>query len=158
MGRKGAAGAVHYSSDPCWPIDTAFYTEGNDQVFLPYFRYLLQSLHLVALDRSTAVPSLSKPTTNLASIGMTKLKALPIPIPPATEQERIVAELERLLSVVDEVDEVVSFNLQRAARLRQSILERAFTGRLTSNNGASQQAVDDGIKEDDTTHIQGGQS
>lgn len=29
VGRKGAAGAVHYSHEPCWPIDTAFYTEGT---------------------------------------------------------------------------------------------------------------------------------
>ncbi len=52
VGRKGAAGAVHYSPDPCWPIDTAFYTEGTERIFLPFFRYLLESLQLVALDRS----------------------------------------------------------------------------------------------------------
>jgi type I restriction enzyme S subunit len=71
-----------------------------------------------------------KHTTNLASISMSKLKSLPIPIPPASEQTRIVAEVERRLSVVEELESVVTANLQRATRLRQSILQKAFTGML----------------------------
>ena len=68
-----------------------------------------------------------KHTTNLASISMTKLKGLPVPIPPAAEQTRIVAEAERRLSIVEELEAVVSASLQRATRLRQSILSRAFS-------------------------------
>ena len=41
-----------------------------------------------------------------------------------------MAEVERRLSVVEELESVVSANLQRATRLRQSILQRAFTGEL----------------------------
>lgn len=55
---------------------------------------------------------------------------LPIPVPPVAEQTRIVAEVERRLSVVEELESVVSANLQRATRLRQSILQKAFTGKL----------------------------
>jgi hypothetical protein len=40
---------------------------------------------------------------------------------------RMVAEVERRLSVVEELE---SANLQRATRLRQSILQKAFTGQL----------------------------
>jgi type I restriction enzyme S subunit len=43
---------------------------------------------------------------------------------------RIVAEVERRLSVVEELEAVVSANLQRASRLRQSILQKAFTGQI----------------------------
>ena len=78
-----------------------------------------------------------KHTTNLASISMSKLKGLPVPIPPPTEQTRIVVEVERRLSVVDELESVVSANLQRATRLRQSILQRAFTGNLLGARGMS---------------------
>jgi len=46
------------------------------------------------------------------------------------EQRRIVAEVERRLSVVEELEAVVLANLQRAVRLRQSILQKAFTGEL----------------------------
>jgi len=69
-----------------------------------------------------------KHTTNLASIGMSKLKGLPVPIPPPAEQQRIVAEVERRLSVIEELGAVVSANLQRATRLRQAVLQQAFTG------------------------------
>jgi hypothetical protein len=43
---------------------------------------------------------------------------------------RIVPEVERRLSVVEELESVVSANFQRATRLRQSILQKAFTGQL----------------------------
>jgi len=71
-----------------------------------------------------------KHTTNLASISMTKLKGLPIPLPPPAEQVRIVAEVERRLSVVEQQEAVASANLQRATRLRQSVLQQVFSGRL----------------------------
>ncbi|HEY1768690.1 MAG TPA: restriction endonuclease subunit S [Chthoniobacterales bacterium] len=71
-----------------------------------------------------------KHTTNLASISMTKLKQLPVPVPPPAEQIRIVAEVERRLSVVEELEAVVTANVQRAIRLRQSCLQLAFSGQL----------------------------
>ena len=63
-------------------------------------------------------------------INIETLKKLPIPLPPLAEQTRIVAEVERRLSVVEELEAVVSANLKQAARLRQSILQKAFTGEL----------------------------
>ena len=56
------------------------------------------------------------------------VRNLEIPMPPLAEQKRIIAEVERCLSVVDELGSVVKANLQRATRLRQSILRRAFHG------------------------------
>jgi len=44
------------------------------------------------------------------------------------EQTRIVAEVERHLNVVEELEAAVSANLQRATCLRQSILQKAFAG------------------------------
>lgn len=65
-----------------------------------------------------------------ANVNGTKLKALPIMLPPLAEQQRIVAEVERRLSVVDEVEVAVEQQLRRAERLRQAILKRAFAGKL----------------------------
>ena len=53
-----------------------------------------------------------------------------IPLPPLSEQHQIVSEIERRFSVVDEVEKTVGACLQQAQRLRQSILKRAFEGKL----------------------------
>jgi type I restriction enzyme S subunit len=74
-----------------------------------------------------------KATTSVAAIYAKDLLVLAIALAPLAEQTRIVAEVERRLSVVDELEAVVSANLQRAARLRQSILQKAFTGELTAD-------------------------
>jgi type I restriction enzyme S subunit len=58
------------------------------------------------------------------------LKCIALPVPPPEEQHRIVAEVERRLSVIDELEATVDANLKRAERLRQSILKRAFEGKL----------------------------
>jgi len=65
-------------------------------------------------------------------INIETLKELPIPVPPLAEQARIVAEVERRLSVVEKLEAVAPANLQRATRLRQSILQKAFSGALSS--------------------------
>jgi type I restriction enzyme S subunit len=71
------------------------------------------------------VHGVGRPRLNLGEI-----KSIVLPLPPLAEQTRIVAEVERRLSVVEELEAVVSANLQRATRLRQSILQKAFTGEL----------------------------
>lgn len=53
-----------------------------------------------------------------------------IGVPPLEEQRRIVAEVERRMSLVSELERSLGDNLARAARLRQSILARAFSGQL----------------------------
>jgi type I restriction enzyme S subunit len=68
------------------------------------------------------------------SLSMGTIRMIPIALPALSEQERIVAEVERRLSVVEELEAVVSANLQRASRLRQSVLEKAFAGDLLSRN------------------------
>ena len=54
----------------------------------------------------------------------------PVPVPPLHEQQQIVAEVERRLSVIDELEATVEANLTRADRLRQAILKVAFQGKL----------------------------
>jgi len=69
-------------------------------------------------------------TAGQSGISGGDLKGLPVPIPPVAEQTRIVAEVERRLSVIEGVEATVAANLKRAARLRQAILQKAFSGGL----------------------------
>ena len=69
-------------------------------------------------------------TAGQSGISGTDLKAMPIPLPPLAEQRRIVAEVERRLSVAQQAEATVEASLARAERLRQSILKQAFSGRL----------------------------
>jgi len=58
------------------------------------------------------------------------LMTAPILLPTLAEQEQIVAEVERRLSVIEGLEAAVQANLTRADRLRQSILHQAFSGQL----------------------------
>ena len=66
----------------------------------------------------------------MKGINIGDARPTPVPLPPLAAQTRIVAEVERRLRMVEELESVVTANLQRATRLRQSILQKAFTGRL----------------------------
>ena len=65
-----------------------------------------------------------------ANVNGTKLKLLAVPMPPGKEQQVLVEEVERHLSVADEVEKTVTRELKRAEQLRQSILKKAFSGEL----------------------------
>jgi type I restriction enzyme, S subunit len=67
-----------------------------------------------------------KQTTNLASLSLKVLRAFPISLPPLKVQQQIVTELERRLSVIDRTEQTLRTQLERAKRLRQSILQQAF--------------------------------
>lgn len=71
-------------------------------------------------------------------IGTNKISQLPIPLPPLSEQRCIVAEVERRLSVVQEIESVVEASLARTNRLRQAILKQAFEGKLVAQSSSDE--------------------
>lgn len=75
----------------------------------------------------------------MASISQPQIARFPLSLPPLANQVEIVAEVERRLSVVEELEGVVSANLQRATRLHQSILQQAFMGQLVPHETKAQQ-------------------
>lgn len=72
--------------------------------------------------------------TTFNAITGNQLKTFQIPLPPLVEQEQIVFELERHLSVADEIEATLTAELKRAERLRQSILKHAFSGKLVQQD------------------------
>ncbi|MEO7861101.1 MAG: restriction endonuclease subunit S [Nitrospirales bacterium] len=79
------------------------------------------------------VHGVGRPRLNLGEI-----KSIVVPLPPFSEQQSIVAEVERRLSFIDELEATVDANLTRADRLRQSILSSAFSGKLVRESARIQ--------------------
>lgn len=120
VGRKGNVGATYFSPDPCWPIDTVYFVEGTASTNLRFFSYLLTWLRLVRLDRSTAVPGLSRDDYS----------PLRVPIPPAREQARIVEAIESYLTKLDAAVAALERVRANLKRYRASVLKAAVEGRL----------------------------
>lgn len=71
-----------------------------------------------------------KTQTAQANIFQGKIRTLVFALPSLVEQQFIVEEVERRLSVVDKLEATVEANLKQANGLRQSILKQAFSGEL----------------------------
>ena len=86
------------------------------------------------------VSKVASSTSGLYTLSVSKVSSLPIPLPPVAEQRRIVAEVERRLSVIRQTEAAVEANLTRADRLRQSILKEAFSGKLVPQDPGDEPA------------------
>jgi len=74
-------------------------------------------------------------TVGMASINQKQLSEMPIPLPKnVKEQQQIVSEIEERFSVADKMEESIDQSLQQAETLRQSILKKAFEGKLVAQD------------------------
>jgi type I restriction enzyme, S subunit len=71
-------------------------------------------------------------STTQAAFGIQKVRELVIDLPNEDEQNLIVSELESKLTVCDKIEETISQSLQQAETLKQSILKKAFEGKLVN--------------------------
>ena len=105
IGRKGTVGAVHYSSDPCWPIDTTFFIEGDDPVLHRFKYYALKAADLHNMNADSAVPGLNRNEAHAKSIY----------VPPVAEQRSIACILGALDDKI-ELNRRMSETLDEMAR------------------------------------------
>lgn len=85
------------------------------------------------------IDELIKTTAGQQGISGGEIKQMPLPLPPHAEQARIVAEVDRRLSLLRKTETQVDLNLRRAERLRQSVLGGAFSGELV--NGVTERVL-----------------
>lgn len=60
------------------------------------------------------------------------LENFEIPLPPLSEQNLIVVEIDRRFAIVDKTLNLIDKSIQNAKNLKQSILKKAFSGELRS--------------------------
>jgi type I restriction enzyme S subunit len=99
------------------------------KLYLYYF-LLGQTKNLRRINQGAAQPNLN---TGI-------VRKIVFPLPPVKEQEKIVEEIERRFENADRVEQVVKKCLKKAEAVRQSILKKAFSGKLVPQNPADESA------------------
>ncbi|HEX7964856.1 MAG TPA: restriction endonuclease subunit S [Gammaproteobacteria bacterium] len=114
-------------------IASDLYTEWNINQAIVTFRpsaaisNKLLAIWLMSAPISERLERTAKATAGQFNLQVTTCRKLAIPLPPIAEQLRIVDESDRRLSLLREAEAQVDVNLQRAERLRQTILAKAFS-------------------------------
>ncbi|MGZ8159328.1 MAG: restriction endonuclease subunit S [Methylobacter sp.] len=67
---------------------------------------------------------------SMRNIGQDRIRSIAVPICSGVEAEVVMEALASKLSEVDQLDQTIATSLQQAEALRQSILKKAFSGRL----------------------------
>lgn len=72
--------------------------------------------------------------TTMKNLNEKIIKKVPIPLPTLHEQQRIVEEIEKRFAVADVLEKAVNDGLEKVDKLKQSILKKAFEGKLVPQN------------------------
>jgi len=88
--------------------------------------YLLQTNHVYIQAQNAATGTAQK------TVAMNSLRRFFVPFCSPQEQAQIVQEIETRLSVCDNMEATIRESLEKAEALRQSILKKAFEGKLLS--------------------------
>jgi type I restriction enzyme S subunit len=122
IGRVGAGcGNVNVPNRKAWVTDNAIYAAWiPPDCNLNYLGVVFTTANLNAVAAGSGQPFVNQSILNEVLVAM----------PPVAEQQIIMAEIERRLSLLRVTEAQMDANLQRAERLRQSILSRAFSGTM----------------------------
>ncbi len=120
IGRKGAYRGVHYSPEPFFAIDTAFYLKPTEPLDLKWAYYELLRFDINNMDSGSAIPSTSRDD----------FYGIPVVLPPAAIQDRFG-------KIVDDWFAKVFANNHQSrtlATLRDTLLPKLLSGELSVRN------------------------
>lgn len=120
VGKKGNINSPIFVQTKFWNVDTAFGLSPNKNINSKLLYFFCLGFNFKALDKSTTIPSLSK--SDLLQINLS--------IPPLSQQQKIVDQIENKFEVAKQMEEALSVSLKEAELLKQSILKQAFEGKL----------------------------
>lgn len=110
----------YYFSAKCWVNNHTHVLRARQELVLPkYLNFALSYYPFIPLTTGS---------TGRRKLTKAALMSAPISVPSIAQQRDIIAEVERCLSLVHEVETEVDANLKRAQALRQGILRTAFFG------------------------------
>ncbi|MCH8049532.1 restriction endonuclease subunit S [Patescibacteria group bacterium] len=124
-GRSGSIGKVFYVEEDFWPLNTVLYVKeffGNEPQFV---YHLLHQIDLEKFAGGTGVPTLNRNNVHGVSVSITE---------DVGKQRRIIDQLDQLSSATQRLETLYRKKLDDLAELKQSILQKAFRGELTSND------------------------
>jgi type I restriction enzyme S subunit len=108
VGRKGAYRGIHFSPQPFFVIDTAFYLSPKAEFDIKWAYYQLRNFDINKLDSGSAIPSTSREA----------FYEIPVSIPPLSIQHRIAD----ILSTYDELIE----NNQRRIKILEEMARSLY--------------------------------
>ena len=125
VGRQGAlCGNVQIVSGKFYATEHAVVTDGYGQTNVKWAFYFLTALNLNQYATATAQPGLA----------VSNILEVLLPLPPLSEQHRIVEKLEGLLPLIEQYDvaqsQLDTLNDELKGLLKKSILQEAIRGKL----------------------------
>ena len=121
----GRGGLVRSLESPVAYPDTMIRLRISRYVDREFFCYVWNS-RLVRRQ----IETIARTTAGIFKVNQRDLEAAMIPLPPIEEQYVITEEVRCQLAALDHTRGSIDFNLRKARKLRQSILKKAFSGRL----------------------------
>ena len=150
IGRKGTINNPILIETKFWNVDTAFGLHPHEAINYIYFHYFCKSFDFTKLDKSTTLPSLTK----------TSIEQIHFPLPPLTEQQRIVAEVEKWFALIDELEANKEDLKDYIKQVKSKVLDLAIHGKLVPQAPNDEPAIellkriDPNFKPCDTSHYE----